>query len=107
MDTKEIEDRINKSFVNFKSIIKKKFKPRRFILFGSRARKEGFIYSDFDFLIVSDRFRGLSWHERISQIVKYWDCEVNIDVLPYTPEEFKKKKETCIVQQVINEGFEP
>ncbi len=107
MDTKKIENKINKSFTRFKSAIKKEFKPMHFILFGSRAKKTEFIYSDFDFVIVSDKFRDMDWHKRISKVVRRWDCEADIDVLPYTPEEFEKKKnQVCIVQQAVRDGIE-
>lgn len=107
MDTKKIETRMNKSFERFKSSIKKEFKPMHFILFGSRAKKTEFVYSDFDFVIVSEKFRDMDWHKRISKVVRHWNCEANIDILPYTPEEFERKRsQICIVQQAVREGVE-
>ena len=49
----------------------------------------------------------MNWHGRISKVVRHWNCDTNIDVLPYTPEEFdEKKREICIVQQEIRVGVE-
>ena len=106
MDSRKIESRINKEFLKFKAKVKSQFKPKIFLLFGSRAKKNAFIYSDFDFLIVSKAFKKMPWLERISKIARLWKAETNIDVLPYTLAEFeKKKRQKTIVQQAIKEGI--
>ena len=62
--------------------------------------------SDYDIIIVSEKFRNMNFLRRIEKIIEYWDAKVNIDVLPYTPEEFEiKKKEIGIVQEAIKEGI--
>ena len=62
------------------------------LLFGSRARGDHLLHSDYDFIIVSDRFANMRWLHRIFSIVKLWEADESIDVLPYTPEEFEDKK---------------
>ncbi|BDH80138.1 nucleotidyltransferase [Methanothermobacter tenebrarum] len=90
----------------FLSQVKRKFKPDLILLFGSRARGEHLEDSDYDIIIVSEKFRNMNFLRRIEKIIEYWDAKVNIDVLPYTPEEFEiKKKEIGIVQEAIKEGI--
>ena len=106
MDSRKIENRMNLAVKKFELAVKKKFAPTKFILFGSRAKGNAFVYSDYDFLIVSNAFDGMNWLDRISKIVELWDCEANIDVLPYTPKEFERKKfQRTIVQQAVKEGI--
>ncbi|MFH0875500.1 MAG: nucleotidyltransferase domain-containing protein [archaeon] len=77
---------------DFVGKIKNKFTPQEIILFGSRAKKTSFAYSDYDFIIVSEKFKGMHWLERISKIIKFWKLPYDIDVLAYTPEEYEDKK---------------
>lgn len=55
-------------------------------------KEEHRAYSDYDLIIVSKKFENMHWHKRIEQIVKHWNLKEDIDVLPYTPEEFREKK---------------
>lgn len=44
--------------------------------------------------------------DRISKVVGFWDSVLGIDVLPYTPWEFaRKKKEIGIVRIAVEEGL--
>ncbi|MDI6701481.1 nucleotidyltransferase domain-containing protein [Methanothermobacter wolfeii] len=90
----------------FLASVKRKFKPELILLFGSRARGENLEDSDYDIIIVSEKFRDMNFLRRIEKITEYWDARVNIDVLPYTPEEFEiKRKEIGIVQEAVREGI--
>jgi uncharacterized protein len=92
---------------NFLNKIKKRFNIEIVILFGSRAKGTDWNTSDYDFIIVSKDFENMHWLERISEIVKLWEPLVDIDVLPYTPEEFEdKKKNSSIVRTALKEGKE-
>ncbi|MBN2251034.1 MAG: hypothetical protein JW724_03050 [Candidatus Altiarchaeota archaeon] len=56
-------------------------------------------------MMASGKFRNVKWHKRIESIVGYWTLDRDIDVLPYTPEEFTEKKNSrCIVRQAAEEG---
>lgn len=68
------------------------FKPQAIYLFGSRARGDHLLHSDYDFIIVSEAFEKLKWLHRIYALVKFWKADEHIDVLPYTPAEFENKK---------------
>ena len=85
--------------------VKKEFSPQKILLFGSRAKGEDWKRSDYDFIIVSERFRGMHWLERISRVVRLWDLPTDIDVLPYTPEEFEDKSvNSSTVRSAIKDG---
>lgn len=87
--------------------IHKVFKPDKIILFGSRANGTAWEWSDYDFIIVSDSFIGVHWLDRISSVVKYWTSKKNIDVLPYTKEDFARKKaESSMIREAIRHGLE-
>jgi len=77
------------------------------ILFGSRSRGEYLKQSDYDLIIVSKKFEGVHFLERIYQLLELWDCDADVDLLPYTPEEFEEKKgQIGIVKQAVEEGIE-
>ena len=87
--------------------VRKKFDPELMILFGSRARDEALKSSDYDILIVSKKFDGIHFLDRIYRLLELWDYDWDVDLLPYTPEEFeKKKKEIGIVREAVKEGIE-
>lgn len=87
--------------------IKNEFKPKLIILFGSRARGDYLKDSDFDLIVVSEKFKDLDFRERIVEIYKLVDEPIRLDVLCYTPEEFEKKKnQICIVKKAVEEGIQ-
>jgi hypothetical protein len=98
-----------KHFQEIEPFIKKlnqHFAPTKIILFGSRARGERWENSDYDFIIVSSAFEGVHWLKRIEAIVELWDLLCDIDILPYTPEEFKKKRRQIgTVREAVKEGI--
>ena len=90
---------------DFLKKLNEKFQPEVVILFGSRARGQEWKRSDYDFIIVSKSFKGIHWLDRISEVVKLWEPMIDIDVLPYTPEEFEeKKKNSSTVRTALKEG---
>ncbi|MCD6092921.1 MAG: nucleotidyltransferase domain-containing protein [Candidatus Aenigmarchaeota archaeon] len=91
----------------FANEIKKKYDIKKIILFGSRARGDNFITSDYDSVIVSKDFEGVHFLKRMSDIYRYWNNKNDIEPLCYTPKEFiKKGEEIGIVRQAIKEGIE-
>ena len=89
----------------FLSAIKKKFRPSKVILFGSRARGDYMEESDYDLLIVSNEFAKYDWRERIIEVIKLADGKFSLDVICLTEEEFeKRKKELSIVNEAVKEG---
>jgi hypothetical protein len=87
--------------------LRKRYKPEKIILFGSRARGENLEESDVDLIIVSETFRGRNWIERIGEVAELWKGSVGIEPLCYTPEEFeKKRRQIGIVREAVKKGKE-
>ena len=74
-------------------------------MFGSRARGDYKKESDYDFIIVSRDFEGISIFKRIEMVL---DVRENIDVICLTPEEFEREKNFLgsIVSYAVKEGIE-
>lgn len=90
----------------FATKVRKDFETDKIILFGSRARGDYFKSSDYDFIIVSKKFLGIPFMQRLSKMYDYWDEDVDIEAICYTPEEFaRKSKEHGIVRRAIKEGI--
>ncbi|MFH1751403.1 MAG: nucleotidyltransferase domain-containing protein [archaeon] len=88
--------------------VKKEFKPSAFYLFGSRAGNDFMNYSDWDFLIVSRKFEGLSFRDRIDEVLKLVDYPVGQDIEPlcYTLKEFNERKQGLnIVSEAVEKGI--
>jgi len=58
------------------------------VVFGSRARGEGFRDSDVDLAVVSGAFEGMSRFDRIYLLQEGWQGPVALEPLGFTPEEF-------------------
>ncbi len=95
----------NRKLRIFLAKIKKNFGPCKVFLFGSRAKGESWRQSDYDMIIVSEKFKEMHWLTRIRNIMKYWDLEHNLDVLPYSFEEFEfKKKEFSFMREILKKS---
>lgn len=89
----------------FKKNLHKKYKIQKAILFGSRARGDWLLTSDIDIILISDDFTSIPFRRRMADVLQYWDEDIDVEILCYTPDEFKrKKKEIGIVKQAIREG---
>lgn len=87
--------------------IRERFAPQKIVLFGSRARGDHLIESDVDLLIVSDRFEGMNWRERIIAVFGAWDRKQMLEPLCLTTAELERKKgQLGIVRQAVEEGLE-
>ena len=103
----QMDQATSKVASKFAARIRKAYSPQRIILFGSRARGDHFHSSDFDFIIVSEKFRGTPFLERPSAIYDFWDEPVDLEAICYTPEEFTRKlKQYGIVRTATKEGIE-
>ena len=105
MDRRKVK--VDSAVRSFVVKVNKEFKPVKIILFGSRAFGEPREYSDYDFIVVSDNFKKVHWLKRIEQLVRCWESDKPIDVLPYTLEEFEeKKKESSMIREAVKKGVE-
>jgi predicted nucleotidyltransferase len=59
-------------------------------LFGSYARGDWLEDSDIDLIVVSPAFRGRSLGERYRLVRELLPPDVSVEVLAYTPEEFRR-----------------
>lgn len=107
MENDIIKDPILKQFLKEKKdYILKKYKPVRFILFGSRVWGKPTENSDIDLILVSNEFIGEKFAGRMGRILKELKFPEHIDALCYTEEEFNKKlSESFIVRDAIKKGF--
>ena len=76
----------------FANRLKKHMKIDQLILFGSRARRDNFVTSDFDFVIVSDVFSAIPFVKRASRLYQYWQERADLEALCYTKEEWSRMK---------------
>ncbi len=80
----------------------------RLILFGSRARGDELVDSDYDLIVISERFSGIPFPRRA---VEVWRVLLRSGVLGdfeflcYTPREFERKaREIGVVSLAAREG---
>jgi len=91
----------------FLALLEERFQPERVILFGSRARGDHLKNSDYDIIVVSDRFEGCHFLDRLAALFELWDYDHDLDILAYTPEEFElKKAELGVVGEAARQGIE-
>jgi uncharacterized protein len=90
----------------FKNRIKKlgNFKV---VLFGSRARGDYHDGSDFDVIVISEKFKDIKWNKRPFEISLEWKENYPLEVLCYTPSEYSKiKKSSFVIKEAEKEGIE-
>ncbi len=96
-----------KSLHPFLRLVTKKFHPEKVILFGSRARGDNLLESDYDLLFVSAEFKKYTIYERMVEVYKLQDVPVVIDIVCLTPQEFKaQQKIEGVVRDAVREGVE-
>ena len=78
----------------------------RAVLFGSRARGNHWKHSDWDVVLVSKDFEGVSFPERISSLLL--DLSVrNVELFCYMPDEFEEGRDGFgVVGQAVREGID-
>lgn len=87
-------------------LIKNEFNTELVLLFGSRARGDNLIESDYDIIIVSKDFEGINFIKRMGLVQDLWDGIYRLEAFCYTPEEFERKRnEIGTVQEACKEGI--
>jgi predicted nucleotidyltransferase len=82
-------------------------KPRRILLFGSRASGNARPDSDLDVIIVSETFAGIPFVKRMAYVLSIARFPKHVDYLCYTREEFDRIKDTSsVVQSALEEHAE-
>lgn len=91
----------------FKAEASRHLPIKKMILFGSTASGKTREDSDIDLIIVSDRFKGMKFRKRATQMYAYWDLDYPVDFLCYTLEEFNRlKSQITLVSEAVKEGVE-
>ncbi|MFH1256391.1 MAG: nucleotidyltransferase domain-containing protein [Candidatus Diapherotrites archaeon] len=90
----------------FAKKVKKDFGDAKIVFFGSRARKDELLESDYDVLVVSKKFKGMRFYGRTEKMYNYWNEKQSLEAICYTPEEFRQKsKEIGLVQEAGKTGI--
>jgi len=77
----------------FTAALKRQMNLDGLILFGSRARGDHFVTSDFDFVLVSRDFSGTRFTTRAARLYDLWPSRCDLEALCYTPEEWQRLKD--------------
>lgn len=87
-------------------LIKENFNTELVLLFGSRARGDNLIESDYDIIIVSKDFEGINFIKRMGMVQDLWDGLYRLEAFCYTPEEFERKRNQIgTIQEACKEGI--
>lgn len=78
---------------------------RKAILFGSRAKGEHLDTSDVDLILISEKFTNLRFVERFYELHKKWHLPYYLEVLPFTPKEFRALSNRSIIKEAIESGI--
>lgn len=93
-----IEDKRAKSYI---SRVKKAL-GAKVILFGSRARGEQLRESDYDLLVISEKFEGVPLREKLQGLYKMMiNAPFNADILALTPKEFEELSHKATIYSEI------
>lgn len=77
------------------------------ILFGSRARRTHTHYSDYDLLILSDLFQGMTDFERYAFVMRLVPSDPELELQPVclTHAEWPQKQTSLLGQEILRDGL--
>ncbi|MGQ9779767.1 MAG: nucleotidyltransferase domain-containing protein [Bacillota bacterium] len=75
---------------------------KKIVLFGSYARGRADALTDLDLMVVMES--DLPFVERLGMLYRRLAPRVAVDILAYTPEEWRKMQETPFVRRALKEG---
>jgi len=80
----------DKILTRFRRSLRAEYSDAQAYLFGSHADGTMVEDSDFDIVVISDRFRGQSYVSRVAAIRQLAPEEKAFEILAYTPAEFRE-----------------
>ena len=90
----------------FAEKLRKDLSVNNIIFFGSRTSNKYHKDSDIDLMIVSKDFDGMHFINRASKMYNYWESDMPVDFICYTPKEFEiLKKKISIVRDALSQGI--
>ena len=91
---------------DFKQRLGEAMEVSKLVFFGSMAEGKGAKDSDVDLIVVSDAFKKYDFMQRAARMYDYWQAEVPVDFLCYTPKEFEAlRKKVTIVSHALKHGI--
>jgi predicted nucleotidyltransferase len=79
-----------------------RFDPEKIVLFGSHARDDSDAYSDVDLIVVYPTRKRFM--DRLEELCLAWNLPMAVDILAYTPEEFRSmSRKNAFVQDAVAE----
>ncbi|OGS49661.1 MAG: hypothetical protein A3K65_06840 [Euryarchaeota archaeon RBG_16_68_12] len=92
-------------FRRFLGRLQRELHPQVVLLFGSRARGDHRPDSDYDLLVVSNRFRRVPWVQRAALVTVLWDLPLDVEPICLTPAEYRRRRnEISIIGEAVREG---
>ena len=83
--------------------MQKRFAPAKIYVFGSRATGKARPDSDWDFIIISQKFKDIDGYHRAVEVYRFGTGDFAFDVVCMTPAEFEEKKqEPSLVSEAIS-----
>jgi predicted nucleotidyltransferase len=95
---------LRQELARFIEIVVQQMQPERIILFGSLATGQVEEWSDLDLVVIADT--GLSFYERLKQVLCSVRPQAGMDVLVYTPTEWAEmtSQRRFIQEEILSKG---
>lgn len=101
MDAKQVLNNLEKE-------VSKEIKVEKVYIYGSMARGDYHSNSDIDIAVISKDFQGLNHRERYQKIinpVRKVTKDKPVDLVCYTPKEFKRGQNSFLPEIIQEEGI--
>ena len=110
MDRATTQPRITASLIRFAELLRDRIGAERVLLFGSRARGNARADSDYDIIIVSERFAGIRRRERsigLRELFYEAGGYAPMDLICLTPGEFEAaSRGISLISAVLPEAID-
>lgn len=88
-------------------ILTEEFKPKKVLVFGSRARGVATEESDIDVIVVSSFFADIPFLKRMPLVLRKIRFPKHVDYICYTEQEYEKlKTESSVIMDAMENSIE-